>query len=59
MVQTMTCPKCGGHMSFADFCGAYVCEDCDYHLGMRCCYCGWNLTREDFAEMVQTEGLDL
>ena len=53
------CPKCGGPMFFSTYCGVWVCEKCEYHLGLGCCYCGWRLDRETFAEMVYHEGLDL
>jgi len=53
------CPKCGGAMFFSKFCGVWVCEVCGYHLDLSCCYCGWNLDRETYAEMVYHDGLDL
>lgn len=33
--------SCGGEYVFSDFCGAYVCNDCNDHRGLARCYCGW------------------
>lgn len=34
------CP-CGGNAPLASGCGAYVCEECDNHIGLARCFCGW------------------
>lgn len=41
--RTKACPKseCKGLARFANFCGAWVCDECEEHLGLARCYCGW------------------
>lgn len=36
------CNKCGSDAHYNRYCGAYVCEDCDNHVGLARCYCGWS-----------------
>ena len=55
--QRVLCPKCGQEMFFSHYCGVRVCSRCRYHLGLARCYCGWNLDKESYAEMVYHEGL--
>jgi len=33
--------RCGGTYYFNNYCGAWVCEECDDHKGLGCCFCGW------------------
>jgi len=50
-----TCPKCQGSMEMSDYCGVWVCDDCDDHEGLVRCYCGWSLSgnngRSELEEM--------
>jgi hypothetical protein len=41
-LSTRTKPCCcGGDAYFTRYCGAWVCQKCDAHLGLARCYCGW------------------
>jgi hypothetical protein len=51
------CP-CGGIADFSSYCGAFVCWDCDKHIGLARCYCGWSASgadgRGELIEMGET-----
>ena len=32
---------CNHQYEFRPYCGVDVCIECDHHLGMVRCYCGW------------------
>jgi len=35
------CPHCGGSVEFSRHCGADVCVQCGWHVGLCRCFCGW------------------
>ena len=55
--QVKTC-ECGGKAYMQFYCGAYVCEQCDNHIGLARCYCGWSESgrngRTELEEMGET-----
>jgi hypothetical protein len=60
MPRIKTCDICGGNAHFDDYCGCWCCENCDNHIGLARCYCGWSLSgfngREELIEMGETIG---
>ncbi len=50
--------RCQGEATFRNYCGAYVCSDCEAHLGLCRCYCGWSASggngRRELEEMGET-----
>lgn len=52
------CPECDGCAEFSKSCGAYVCNDCEHHIGLARCYCGWSASggngRQELEEMGET-----
>ena len=52
------CDRCGETAYFVDYCGAYVCGDCEKHHGLTRCYCGWSESgsdgRQELVEMGET-----
>ena len=48
MTKEISNPKCEcKNPVFNRYCGAYICEDCDRHIGLTRCYCGWSEFGED------------
>ena len=51
---------CGGVAFFSRHCGVYVCDDCNAHIGLARCYCGWSASgsdgRRELEEMGETIG---
>jgi len=47
---------CNGTVYLSKYCGAYVCEFCDEHIGLVRCYCGWSLTASDGREELEAMG---
>lgn len=49
------CNRCGGVAVLDRRCGAFVCTECDNHLGLARCFCGWSQSgrngREELIEM--------
>lgn len=47
--------KCNGTAYFARFCGAYVCDECEQHIGLARCYCGWSETApgKGYLELIE------
>lgn len=40
--------------SFSRYCGANVCDRCDYHAGLARCFCGWSRSgRDGRAELIE------
>jgi len=37
-------------------CGVWVCQNCGYHSGLECCYCGWALDGGDGYEQLIEAG---
>ena len=53
-MKTKVCPKCGDTMEMSRYCGAYVCDGCEYHDGLARCYCGWSLSGGNgYQELVE------
>jgi len=53
---------CGGEMYLSEYCGVFVCNDCDAHIGLARCFCGWALSGsngrhelEDFGEVIEQD----
>lgn len=45
--------SCGGDAPLNRHCGAYICDDCDKHIGLSRCYCGWSETGGDgYLELI-------
>lgn len=52
MTNESIAPKCEcKNRVFNRYCGAYICQDCDRHIGLTRCYCGWS----EFGENGLTE----
>ena len=53
-------PTCDGEAYFRDYCGAYVCNECEGHVGLARCYCGWAASggdgRSELVDMGETIG---
>jgi hypothetical protein len=43
--KTAECPGCQRERTFtwSTYCGAWLCDHCDWHLGLDKCFCGWHL----------------
>ena len=37
------------------YCGANVCDDCEYHDGLARCYCGWSESGGDGRQELRAE----
>ena len=52
------CPECGDEAWFHNYCGCHVCDNCENHLGLARCYCGWSADggngRAQLGEMGET-----
>ena len=57
MAKTKTC-TCGSEAAFSNYCAAYVCGNCDTHVGLARCYCGWSESggngRQELIDMGET-----
>jgi hypothetical protein len=57
-MKTKKCPHCGDEMFMSGYCGAYVCDGCEYHDGLARCYCGWSASggngRQELEAMGET-----
>lgn len=36
------CDACGREARHVGYCGAWVCDHCEKHVGLARCYCGWS-----------------
>jgi hypothetical protein len=58
MSKVTYCPECNGSMCMDGQCGVRVCNNCDQHLGLSRCFCGWSLSgnngRIELEEMGET-----
>jgi hypothetical protein len=57
-VQCEGCKKTTTH-ELSRFCGAWVCDECDWHEGLCRCFCGWTANgsgngRQELEEMGET-----
>jgi hypothetical protein len=51
--ETKRC-TCGASVTMSRGCGAFVCEQCDHHIGLVRCYCGWSADGGDgYAELIE------
>ena len=47
-VEGSECEECEeGIYQFNDYCGAYVCSDCNNHRGLARCFCGWRYNKQE------------
>lgn len=51
------CNKTTTH-TFSNYCGAWMCDECDHHQGLCRCFCGWSASggngRAELEEMGET-----
>jgi len=47
VIEPSECPKCKQMANWSDYCGCYVCHNCNQHFHknqtLARCFCGWNL----------------
>ncbi len=58
MPNEKECPNCGGSAVFVDYCGCWVCTQCEKHLGRVRCYCGWSESGRNGRVEIQEIGID-
>ena len=49
------CRKPTNH-TFSRYCGAWLCDECDYHHGLCRCYCGWSESGNDGRRELEEMG---
>jgi hypothetical protein len=48
-------PACAGETRLSRSCGAYVCWECDTHVSLARCFCGWSRSGGDGrAELIES-----
>ena len=47
---------CDGLCEFNRQCGAYVCINCDTHIGLARCFCGWSRDGSDGRKQLEDMG---
>ena len=57
-IKTVKCDNgyCTGLCSLERECGAYVCINCNTHVGLERCYCGWSRHGEDGRKELEDMG---